>query len=58
MADILVGFIGGDGGVFYSIEEPSSFPHQNAWSAMFAYQAFTFYSMRSPDIKFDELLLI
>lgn len=58
MADILVGFVGGDGGVFYSIEEPSSFPHQNAWSAMFAYQALTFYSMRSPDIKFDKLLLI
>ena len=57
IANILVGFIGKDGEVSFSTGDASSFLHQNAWSAMFAYQAFTFY-MRSSDIKLDELLLI
>ena len=43
LADVLAGFVGKDGAVLYSDPTSSTLLHLNACSAMFAYQAFTFY---------------
>ena len=43
LAGALKGFVGQDGAVLYSDPSVSSLVHLNACSAMFAYQAFTFY---------------
>lgn len=43
LADVLVGFVRKDGAVLYSDPPDPSLGHLNACSAMFAYQAFSFY---------------
>jgi hypothetical protein len=43
LAEVLAGYVGKDGAVLYSDPPASSPLHLNACSAMFAYQAFTFY---------------
>ncbi len=55
LADALAGFVGQDGAVLYSDPSVSSVPHLNACSAIFAYQAFTFYQ-RFHDINSATLI--
>jgi hypothetical protein len=60
LADALLRFVAPDGAVFYARSQapasapPSASRHQNAWSAMFSYQAFVFYEQlgeAEPDVS-------
>ena len=51
LAAALQRFVGKDGAVYYCDALLSPQPHRNAWSSMFAYQAFTFYQRFRADVS-------